>query len=284
MEVASAPADKIVEHRALAGTGILEVTRVGPRSVVSRAFAASPFRWLTPQNHGHAAWVFSSTFGGGLVDGDAIDISAEIGAGATALLATQASTKVYRSPGRGVQSRLRASVGDSGCLLLLPDPVVPFAGSKSAQRIECDLAATASLVLVDWLSSGRRARGERWQFEDATSVIRVRQGGKLTCHDAVSLRAADGGLVDRLGRFEVLATIILAGPAVITVARDLIEASAAAAPERRASLVMTAAPVGDGGALVRVAGTSVEQVRHAIRDALQFVPFLLGDNPWARKW
>jgi urease accessory protein len=283
VEVAAAPPDKIVERRAPAGTGILEVIRVGGRSVVSRAFAASPLRWLTPRNHGHAAWVFSSTFGGGLVDGDAIDVTVDVAAGATALLSTQASTKVYRSPDRGAHSHLRARVGESACLVLLPDPLVPFAGSKSVQRLECDLAATASLVLVDWLSSGRRARGERWQFDDVTSVIRVRQAQKLICHDAVTLRAADGSLADRLGRFDVLATVILVGPAAVEPAARLIEASAAAAPEKRASPIVVAAPIGDG-ALVRVAGTSVEQVGHAIRDVLQFVPSLLGDNPWARKW
>ena len=285
METVAALPSKLVEReRAASGTGSLEVTRVGERSVINRAFAASPLRWLMPRNHGHAAWVFSSTFGGGLVDGDAIDVRIDVGRAATALISTQASTKVYRSPHSGVRSNLRASVAEAGCLIFVPDPLVPFASSRSAQRLEFELAPDASLVLVDWFSSGRRSRGERWQFDVVTSVIRVHQAGRLICHDAVTLAAVDGSLAERLGRFDVLATVVLAGPIAAAAGKRLVAASAAASPERRAELVVVAAPIGNGGAHVRVAGMSVEQVGRAIRDALGFVPPFLGDDPWARKW
>ena len=285
VETASASPDIFVERpTARSGTGVLEVRRVGSKSVVTRAFAMSPLRWLTPRNHGHAAWIFSSTFGGGLVDGDAIDVSVDVEHGATALISTQASTKVYRSPVSGVRSDLRARVAREGCLVFVPDPLVPFASARSAQRLEVDLEPEASLVLVDWLSSGRRARGERWQFNALTSFIRIRQAGRLICHDAVTLAAADGDLSERLGRFDVLATVVLAGPVAAEAAASLVAASAAAPPQRRADLVSVAAPIGDRAAHIRLAGTSVEQVGRAIRAALGFVPLFLGDDPWARKW
>ena len=175
-------------------------------------------------------------------------------------------------------------MADAGCLIFVPDPLVPFASARSAQRLEFELAPDASLVLVDWLSSGRRSRGERWQFDSVKSVIRVHQAGRLICHDAVTLAAADGSLTERLGRFDVLATVVLAGPVAAAAGERLVTASAAAPPERRADLIVVAAPIGDRGAHVRVAGTSVEQVGRAIRDALGFVPPFLGDDPWARKW
>ncbi len=53
---------------------------------------------------------------------------------------------------------------------------------------------------------------------------------------------------------------------------------------RRSDQLIAAAPVGDGGCLLRVAGTSVEQAARTIRGYLGFVPGLLGDDPWARKW
>ena len=52
------------------GTGLLDVVRVDRRSVVRRAYATSPLRLLTPKNHGSAAWVYASSYGGGLVGGD----------------------------------------------------------------------------------------------------------------------------------------------------------------------------------------------------------------------
>jgi urease accessory protein len=285
VERVAAPLDKIVERdQHAAGTGVLDVSLVAGRSVVTRAFAASPLRWLTPRNQGDAAWVFSSTYGGGLVDGDLLSMDVTVRTGAKALLSTQASTKIYKTPLRRVQTRLRARVHEAACLCVLPDPVVPFAGSRSEQRLECDLAAEASLVLVDWLSSGRRARGERWQFNDLRNVVRVTQGGRLICHDAVALHASDGDLADRLGRFDALATVVLVGPAAALAAAAIVEASSRAPLERRSSLLQVAAPIGDGGAFVRIAGTSVEAVNRAIREALCFVPPLLGDDPWARKW
>jgi hypothetical protein len=35
---------------------------------------------------------------------------------------------------------------------------------------------------------------------------------------------------------------------------------------------------------VRIAGTSVERVRRTIHDLVRFLPALLDDDPFARKW
>ena len=48
--------------------------------------------------------------------------------------------------------------------------------------------------------------------------------------------------------------------------------------------LVACAPVGPGGCVVRIAGRTVEDVDHTLRDLLGFVPRLLGDSPWARKW
>jgi hypothetical protein len=39
-----------------------------------------------------------------------------------------------------------------------------------------------------------------------------------------------------------------------------------------------------GGALLRVAGESVETVRAELYRQLAFAAEMLGDDPWARKW
>src|SRR5262245_38222153 len=115
------------------GRGSLEViARPDGRSVVSRAYATSPLRLLTPENHGRAAWVYASSYGGGLVDGDCVEIDIEVGAGAAAYFSTQASTKVYRSE-RGAVTGLRAAVAAGGLLIVMPDPVVCFAASRYVQ-------------------------------------------------------------------------------------------------------------------------------------------------------
>ena len=159
------------------GAGRIEVVRQGRRSVVTRAYAASPLRLLTPRSAGDAAWVFTSSFGGGLVDGDRVALEIDVRGSGAALLSTQASTKVYRSPG-GVSTTLRARVEDDGLLVLLPDPVVPFRDSRYVQEQTCDLARGGRLIALDWVSSGRRESGERWAFTDYRARLRVRVDGR----------------------------------------------------------------------------------------------------------
>jgi urease accessory protein len=251
--------------------------------VVSRAYATSPLRLLTPRNHGHAAWVYTSSYGGGLVDGDRIAMQIEVGAGAAAFVSTQASTKVYRSI-VGTSAELAARVNPGGLLIVAPDPVVCFATSRYRPVQRFNVAEDASLVLIDWLSSGRRAFGERWQFDEYASETVVLVNEKLVVHDALALRANDGNLAERLGRFDVLATLAVIGVPLRGEAAAIAAAVGETPVTRRPEQLIVATQVADAGCMVRIAGASVEQVGHTLRALLGFVPALLGDDPWSRKW
>jgi len=269
---------------AVAGRGeIAFVLGTDGRSRASRVYATSPLRLLTPVNHGHAAWAYASSYGGGLVDGDRISIGITVERGATAFLSTQASTKVYRSSS-GTESRMQARVGEGASLILLPDPVVCFAGARYRQWQRVALDPGGSVVLVDWVTSGRRAAGERWQFDDYVAHTEVTVDGRLAIRDTLSLCAAHGELGERMGRFDVLALVVLAGSPLDGDARAMIERVQATPLVRRADLLVSAAPLRTGGCAVRIAGPSVECVGALVEQLLAFVPRLLGDNPWSRKW
>jgi urease accessory protein len=261
----------------------------GPRgSAVTRAYAESPLKWLTPGNSGRAAWIFAASYGGGLVGGDHLALDVDVAAGAAALLSTQASTKVFRSAA-GTSTRLDARLGADALLVSLPDPVVPFAGSDYRQTQAFDLDHSSGLVALDWMASGRRGSGERWAFDGYASTTTVRVGGRLAVHDAVRLERTDGDLAARAGRFDVLATVVLAGAPMAAAAAQLLTTVAAMPVERRAAVVISAGPLpglaaAPPGCVVRVAGVHVEDVRRLLRSLLDFVPALLGDDPWARKW
>jgi urease accessory protein len=247
--------------------------------------AASPLRLLNPRNTGTSAWVYTATYGGGLLGGDAIELDVDVAQGASALLATQASTKVYRSA-CGASQRLRARVSDDSLLVLLPDPVTAFAGSRYTQEQRIDLEPGGSLVLVDWVTAGRVAAGERWRFDGYTNRMFVRRASTLLLHDAVSLRGADGDVAARMSRFNCAATVIMTGPAVRAAAARVAGDIGSAPLVPRSDLLLSSAPLagGDDGALVRVAGVSVEQVGGVLRQLLNFVPSLLGDDPWNCKF
>lgn len=266
-----------------AGTGHLEIALNGRGSAVRCAYASSPLRLLTPRNHGRAAWVYAGSYGGGLVGGDALRLTVRVGEGATAFLSTQASTKVYRSD-RPTSVALNAQVAAGASLVIWPDPVVCFAHSSYQQQQSVDVAGGGALVLVDGMSSGRRASGERWQFRKYASHSTIRHDGRLILFDSICLDGDDGELAARMDRFDVLCSATIVGSQFRARIERILESVARSPVQRRAGLLVAAAPLADAGCILRVAGGSVEQVAHVLREHLSFVSDVLGDDPWARKW
>ena len=266
------------------GVGWAEVAEVEGCSALVGCAAASPLQLLAPRPRGRAVWLVAASHGGGLVAGDAIDLAISVGAGATACLGTQAETKVYRDArGRGARQRLTAQVGAGGLLALLPDPVSPFGGSRYEQVQGFELAAGGSLVVLDAVTAGRAARGERWAFDGWRSRNEVRVGGALVLADALRLEAAEGPAVaGRLPGVELLATVILIGPRVEDAAAALLEAHAAAPAAGDAPVLSAASPL-PGGALLRIAARSVEAGLAAARAQLAFLSDPLDGDPLLRR-
>jgi urease accessory protein len=120
-----------------------------------------------------------------------------------------------------------------------------------------DVQRSGSIVLMDWMTAGRRASGERWVFDRYASRLTIRYDGRVVFHDALLLSPSEGPLAERMGRFDCVCLIVLVGVAL---------------------------RVHAASACKDMAGMSVEDVGRAARTWLHFVPGLLGDDPWARKW
>jgi len=147
-----------------------------------------------------AARCVLSSLGGGLLQGDAIAVEARVGEGATLQLSTQASTKVYRGA-RGAAQSLDADVKAGGLLVVTPDAVTPFAGSRYEQKQTVKLAAGGSCVVVDWLGAGRSANGERWRSLSCTSRTAYVTASR-TLVDAVANRKSNAASPDAASLWE----------------------------------------------------------------------------------
>lgn len=278
-----APAEQPVRT---SGQAALDVQMVFGESTVVSSFATSPMKLLAPRSRGQSVWAYTSSFGGGLVAGDQTSLKVRLHTGARCFLGTQASTKIYRNPAALPSGHETRATLESGSLLVFaPDPVQAFARSIYKQRQQFDLAADSNLVLLDWFTSGRAARGERWEFSRFASRNDVRVAGRCVFLDSLVLSPDDGelGSTHRLGRFNCLATLLLLGPQLQGIAAALLESLKGEPVSRRPDLVFSASPIADG-AVIRVAGTSVEAVGRKIHHFLQPTAELLGDDPWARKW
>lgn len=268
------------------GLASLEVQMVFGESTVVSSYATSPMKLLAPRSRGRSVWAFTSSFGGGMVAGDQTKLEVQLRPGARCFLGTQASTKIYRNPASLPSGHETRATLEAGSLLVFaPDPVQAFARSMYSQRQRFDLAPDASLILLDWFTSGRAARGERWEGSRFASRNEVFVDGRCAFLDSLLLSPEDGelGTNHRLGRFNCIATILLLGPAFHAIATRLLEATKSEPVTRRSELVFSASPVADG-AVLRIAGVSVEAVGRLIHHHLQPASEQLGDDPWARKW
>ncbi len=251
------------------------VIRRGPsRSEVLRSRNAGPLRLLHPRP-GNAAWIVTSSLGGGLVDGDDVALDVVIEAGATGLVTTQASSKIYKGTS---SQKLDVRVHGDGCALVVPDPIVPYRDASYTQITRIALDPESSLVLSDVVTAGRIAHGERWACTrfDATSAISV--AGRMVLHDRVIF---DGDIARRMTRFAAMGTAVLVGPRVGALGRA--QLAMLGSVEKRADLIVAGSPLVDG-AILRVAGDNIERLTATVRELLRPACEELGEDPWSRKW
>ena len=120
------------------------------------------------------------------------------------MISSQGSTKVYKSKSdrKRTKQRVGATVQSGGLLVMLPDPVVPFAESRYQQTQVFELVGDASAIVVDICSAGRLAHNnERWVFDSYASRSSFRQldvYGQAQSHieDAIELMPWNRGLAN----------------------------------------------------------------------------------------
>ncbi|KAL3424005.1 urease accessory protein ureD-like protein [Phlyctema vagabunda] len=208
------------------GEGRLVVQRL-PHAVsaLSTMTFQYPLKLISPSptTHQKSLLVFLLTYGGGLVGGDKVHLVVEVQADARLSVATQGHTKIFKSPSLDVvtQQALHVNVLPGAALCLLPDPVQPFAGSVYEQYQKVTLQHGASLCLLDWVSAGRSARGENWEFRRWSSRNEVwtsvpgEPRPRMLLRDNVQLQAdpeADELLKKKMQGLEVFGTLFLHGP------------------------------------------------------------------------
>ena len=96
---------------------------------------------------------------GGLVSGDALTISADVGEGAHALLTTPAAAKLYKADSHGVAwaQHTHLTVAKDAILEYLPQETLAFDGSRGEQSTTIELATGARTLGWEILALGRPA-------------------------------------------------------------------------------------------------------------------------------
>ena len=255
--------------------GLLDVTLAPHHGVtrVERLFQRAPLHiyrpiYLDPQLPG-MAFVFLQQFGDGLVQGDRYRVDIGCAPGSAAHITTQAATKVFAARHNFVTQRDTLRAGAGPVLEYLPDPVVPFRGSRLFQRTCVTADPDSTVILGEILLPGRVAHGEAHAYDLYWAETEVRRpDGALLFTDVLRLHpAADGdpksfGL---LGNHDVLATMYIVTSRVDpTTVVTLVRSALAPYPEVLAGA--TELPH-ECGTVVKLLGTSSTTVQAALRRA-----------------
>lgn len=186
-----------------------------------KVVAPAPLRTSEPPHH-LVHTIYTLTYGGGLVAGDSIDLKIIVEKSTRLVLLTQGSTKIFKSSSRGIISRqvLDVRVEQGGVLCYLPDPVQPFEESCFEGRQVYRLIEgkeKGSLCVLDWVTKGRGARGEEWDFwryGSRNEIFFVAEEGteRLVLRDAVVLDDEDVNIRERMAGLAVFGTLIMCGP------------------------------------------------------------------------
>lgn len=126
------------------------------------------------------ALVHLHNLSGGVLGGDQLELNVEVGPKAYAQLTSTGATRIYRSHPEASAARQTSAiqVREGGLLEYLPDPLIPFAGSRYQQHTSIELAADAGLFWWEVVAPGRVARGECFDYEQLHIGLHLSAQGK----------------------------------------------------------------------------------------------------------
>ena len=176
------------EYDATRGTTVLRASSQEPPLKVVRAFSLAD----------GSALVHLHNVSGGLLGGDQLAMSLQIGARAHVQVTTTGATRIYRSRAGAppATQRIDVSVEQSACLEYLPDPIIPFAGSRFTQNTKINLDADTGLFWWEVLAPGREARGELFTYDAVEMKTSIAALGRPIAIERV--RVAARALFDSL--------------------------------------------------------------------------------------
>lgn len=256
------------------------------RTELVQHFQKSPLQIMRPLYFNplrpDMAYTYLMSSGGGILQGDRLRTDLGFGPGTAAHVTGQAHTKVYRMEHDYAVSIMNITVEEGAYVEYLPDPVVPFAGSRFYQQTAVELDESATLLLGETVYAGRLARGERHEYKVYASDLEVRRpDGRIVALDRVRLcpdDTAGAGGVSGLGVMadhDVLAMLYvftpLVGPAELA---ERLNTALAGALDDELLFGVSALP-GDAGVWMRLVGNDTVAVARATSAAASAVHELL---------
>lgn len=120
----------------------------------------------------------------GIMEGDCQEFEYQVEEGAALEVLSQSFEKIHKMDKGSASRKIQIQVERDAILYYYPQPVIPFAGSAFDSDMCIRLAdESAKLFLLDILSCGRTAYGERFLYRHYCSRVRIYRGDRLIYRD-----------------------------------------------------------------------------------------------------
>lgn len=152
---------------------------------------------------------------GGLTGDDEIHWSGMAGEGSHLRISTAACEKLYRTHGPAAVQKTSLEVGKGARIDWLPQETIVFDGSALKRTLHADVAADATILLVESIVLGRKAMQETVTHLDLHDRWRIHRDGQLLHAEDMRLQlmsAADARQQSMLHQFGAISTVLLVSP------------------------------------------------------------------------
>lgn len=174
---------------------------------------------------------------------------------------------------------LHVNVASRGSFFLLPEFVTCFKDAQYNQSQKFQFHEDSTVVVLDWITSGRLSLGEQWSFTRYRSTNEFWMSGKRVAKDVLLLDDSQSNLPplgprsleSRLYPYSCFATLFLFGSDVQNIVNslnnDLANVSQFQSPSPT-DLIWSLSSCGGHGTVVRLAATEAQMIRLWLRTAL----------------
>jgi urease accessory protein len=255
--------------------GVLELTLAPRRGVtrVQRQYHRAPLHIYRPiyldPGRPDMAFIFVLQSGDGLVQGDRYRVDVDCAPGSAGHVTTLAATNVFAARQNFATQLINLRAGAGAVLEYLPEPVVPFRGSRLFQRVSVTADLESTVILGETLLPGRVAHHEAHVYDLYWAETEARRpDGSLLFADVLRLHPAAGEHPESralLGAHDVIATLyVITGQVGAVTLVALLRQALAACPDVLAGVSELPNRC---GAAVRVLGPNSTTVKAAARAA-----------------
>jgi urease accessory protein len=206
--------------RGLHGRLLLQAERVAGRTRLTAVEARPPLQVMAahdidPQVPDLATLTVVSP-SGGVLQGDRLEIDVAVGPGARLAVGTQSSTRVYRAPDAQATVDIRLTAAAGSYAEYLPDPWIPYSGSRLTTSTRCVVDPSATLLVCEAVVAGRLARGERFALDSFESFVTVaRPDREPFVRDSLRIEPSEPPpATGRFGSALAVATLLVVGPGI----------------------------------------------------------------------